>query len=906
MMSYIWPNLTESERYLFQAICAFLNGRLNKKETIDWALTIGSQDKISKLALIETLERSDILKLSEPWQSAWQFILENIKNSYTYLDNSFPVYQISKRLGNGDRSNLIISEIVELVRARIKVKALSTLELKYTKQQKSPRVVRDLFSISLTSGKLIDPAKIILDVLEPSFLLSLAQALDAAVYEGLISAKRIGWDNRQNFWRLGELKSVEFIKNDQDDPDAYHHGIAPSVKLLFSAVSKLKEVDLGKGVEFARRWKFQDSPVYLRLWAALSLDARIYDSDALGDALIKMDDFIFWNMHEKFPEISKLTIKRFSDLSTFNQNQLIARIVQGPPKKLWAKDSNTEQLKIAKLKMSWKFLQKIQKEDFEFSEIIKKSLSIALKKLPDFGKLDEDDILVNTEFRRIPSDPDSKYDFLDGNQRLRALETALNTSRTYWELDPARGAQNWIQDHINQQKLIKDIECSENGATDYPNVWEKFSWANSPDIQAKNSVASNKKNARIISNNLIKLSDISIKVAINGIAHWISSWEKYLSGIDNGLKLWLKVWPIALEAMNTIQTQTEDESLDILSATSSTIEEVKNIDTLNNPVGKLVGYFLVNCPTIKDGEVNIFSRRKNLKMMRDKVISAKGNAGLITRHRLLESLPYFLRADEKWAKAYLLNPLIKDSGQSIALWQAIARSRLSFDLLKIIGEQMAEKATNRLLSRDTRKALVFKLIVDCLYSFYENREPAIPYNRMGQLIRTLDDEVRVFAADILSKFINDLAAEQNDSNRNILAERLFNEAVKPFLAKVWPQERSLSMPGISKALSDLPASSVGAFVEAVDAIEPYLIPFDCWSLYELGFRDKNWDTNFSLINGAKKAEALLKLLDRIVGTADSAVIPSDLSDALEVIKKVSPNLIESVAYRRLITAGRKT
>ena len=59
--------------------------------------------------------------------------------------------------------------------------------------------------------------------------------------------------------------------------------------------------------------------------------------------------------------------------------------------------------------------------------------------------------------------------------------------------------------------------------------------------------------------------------------------------------------------------------------------------------------------------------------------------------------------------------------------------------------------------------------------------------------------------------------------------RIFRAAAKPFLQHVWPKERSLATPGIAKAFADLPATSGSAFAEAVDAIERFLVPFDCWS-----------------------------------------------------------------------------
>jgi hypothetical protein len=59
------------------------------------------------------------------------------------------------------------------------------------------------------------------------------------------------------------------------------------------------------------------------------------------------------------------------------------------------------------------------------------------------------------------------------------------------------------------------------------------------------------------------------------------------------------------------------------------------------------------------------------------------------------------------------------------------------------------------------------------------------------------------------------------------------------------------------------------------------------------------------INDEAKAKALLRLLDLTVGSSESAVIPYDLTDALDQIRSVAPHLVDSATYRRLSTAARR-
>ena len=61
----------------------------------------------------------------------------------------------------------------------------------------------------------------------------------------------------------------------------------------------------------------------------------------------------------------------------------------------------------------------------------------------------------------------------------------------------------------------------------------------------------------------------------------------------------------------------------------------------------------------------------------------------------------------------------------------------------------------------------------------------------------------------------------------------------------------------------------------------------------------------AIINDAAKGKALLHLLDLTVGSSEGAVIPHDLTDALDQIQSVAPALVEHPAFRRLSTAARR-
>jgi len=217
-----------------------------------------------------------------------------------------------------------------------------------------------------------------------------------------------------------------------------------------------------------------------------------------------------------------------------------------------------------------------------------------------------------------------------------------------------------------------------------------------------------------------------------------------------------------------------------------------------------------------------------------------------------------------------------------------------------LGSQMVERASDRDIDRETRNHLVFRVIVDALFSLVNTHQPAVPLASIQQMIRLVEPEVRAQAAEAASRCLTD-----SINNKSPTPEEIFRGGVIPFMTEVWPQERSLVTPSISRALADIPAASREEFANAVSLLSRFLVPFDCWSLLEFGlYESRDEDNPLELINDEAKAKALLDLLDLTVGTNEGAVVPYDLGKALEHLRSISPQLANSAKFRRLSAAAR--
>jgi hypothetical protein len=910
-----WANLDEHDRLVLRAALAFLNNRLAEPSTIEWAAQLGPNRRIERIAIESLLSSQRASVAEEPWATAWHLIEESW--SETPLENgpSSAIYDIQARLLAGDRSGAIISAIVNLVAPRLKVAPVRSSYRQFAKVPRRPKTFRHVLSAGLSSGELID-----LNVLELArisdvpFLRALASALESAVDHGLDIGRRIGWDGQSRLWKLGDLNRVYYVVPSRrtpdgvEDPDAYHHGIAPAVKLLYAVVTRIGELNPEEELSFVRHWRLGNSVIHTRLWAAASRNSQLASVEELTEFFRTLDDVKFWDVHV-FPEIAELRAARFVALDTEAQEALIHRLRKGPPRNFWPRKAEPEKVKSGRLYWTVRELKRIDLAGGNLPPEAKRWLGTEIGQFPDLvGMSGEEGYPEGITVSDVLPSPDDRYDVLEGTARLRALETALGSGRTGWSDYLDGRADDWLRQPAKAALVLNDLSVAEQGGDEFPRVWDRFGWAHVPGqpemADAPRRDLQNEAD-RVLAL-LDQLSEASLSVAIQGISSWLEHWRKQVVASPFGLTVWLRVWPLAVAATNS---QGESEDSANLSVTAKAVDsdrEPMDLDTLNTPAGKLVSVFLAACPSLEQVP-DPFATGTAARQMRDTLIAADGRSGLVARQSLIEALPYFLNADRAWTEENLVAPLLNDDVASLALWRAIARAtRLTKKVLEVIGNAMAERATDRRLGRETRGRLVFSLVIETLHAYRKQRPPAVPNARILQMLRTLDDEVRATAANAVQQFVHQLSTKAADDGEPSSAASLFRSAAAPFLRDVWPQERSLATPGVSKALADLPATSREAFGDAVEAIERFLVPFACWSMLDYGlYGDEGETKKLSMIDNEVKATALLRLLDLTVGTSEGAVIPYDLTDALDQILSVAPHLVDSVSYRRLSTVARR-
>lgn len=903
-MKIPWLSLPEVEQRAFRTAHGFLSGRLEERKVFEWALRLGPHRQAERIAISEVFENSD-RGIKEPWNSAWSLLLDSWGQTTNLMNADASVFRVRSQVDRGDTSGQLIERIVDLVRPVIEIKPRGTHpEIDNGSQLRRPRTVSDVASVTISSGRLVDIGQLGLNnILDETFFIELAAGLDSALRAGFSLGKRMGFE--EDNWQFELPNRIYHIavvdRDEEDDPDEFHRGIPPVVKLLYAVVERLGSLNIAPAKAIVGSWQASSLLVHRRMWNAIARDPAYASSAEVEAILASASDDDFWGMGKR-PEISELRSVRFSSLVPDAQSAIERRVRKGPPAKFWPRGDKT---RIKSIQLHWaaRELRRIQLGGGVLSAANDDWLSDQLAMSDELREITSiaHDERRKFRARRVIANPDKRFDEMAGLERLDALELALATSERTWD---DSSASDWIREGENSRLVLLDLEMAPESGAAYPEVWARFCWAlSSPPVGdgVEDVVNRSHGDADRVFSLLMGLPLETAAKAMGGISAFMDNWRSVAKDADLLLPVWRRLWPVAVDVTNA--RQSNEEPANQAADHNDEIEDVERLDTLNNPAGKLYGVFIQLCPSVPAGE-RPFLANPSLREMRDAMFASTGRAGLVVKYRMLEASEWFLAADPDWTAQDLFLPLQVDSPENSILWGAIARKHHFRRVLSVIGAQMISRAVDPKLSRNVRSTLARSVVLEALHALNEGRPPVISFAEISQMVRSLEDEVRARVAGVIQKFTGAMSSSESRQEAST-AEEIFERSVRRFLENVWPQEAMLATPGVAKALADLPITCGDAFVEAVNAINHFLVPFESWSMHDYGITSRGEGGNLGLINSPEKATALLRLLDRTVGGFDGVPVPYDLGETLEHIRHISIVLTELPSYRRLATLTRR-
>ena len=478
-----------------------------------------------------------------------------------------------------------------------------------------PRTVHHILRAELTCGRTINPTFLGLDKLTDSeFIYSLANELDAAVVRALDIARRIGWNKIH--LRLRRVYHVPRLQRREGthEPDEVDRSIASAIKLLHAVVSRLAEVDTLAARRLVTRWKWVESSIHLRLWAAMSRDARITPANEVADFLLRLDSKPFWDVHHH-PEIAELRAARFMEFGNCPSKKITKRIRKGPPRRFWPRDAEAERINEGRLYWSLRELKRIEifgvlpsRDKMWLEENIDR-----FEDLAEMNRLDEG-FLDFPKGGVVPPNPDRSLDFRQGVDRLRSLEEAFSGSRSGWRNLPGDRARDWLTEGGNALQVLEDLKSCADAGAEFKGVWECFGWAHSPQGERERECdeCGLGSQANQVVELLGRVPRETMSAAIEGISHWLGLWRDYVVEVPNWASIWCRAWDLAIEETNSMEVPEEGADLEDLA--------------LNTCVGRLVGVFLTGCPDLSRGP-RPFDCDGDLRRIRSELVKACGLSG---------------------------------------------------------------------------------------------------------------------------------------------------------------------------------------------------------------------------------------------------------------------------------------
>ena len=757
-----WAGLSEDERERVRVAQAFLRGRLSERHTLDWALRLAPDRHAERHALNKILNAPRAPAVKEPFATAWRLVEESWSDPSMDRRPASAVNDVRRRLHANERSGALVLEIANLFAPRLEVKVLEDRPWFPVKRPRRPRRFQDLLDAGLTSISIRDFGTRgedigLSEVVEIPFLTALASALMSAVDRGIHIATRLYGEDEEGWRSAGTPVRVYFERVDdgsglaRKEVDAFNRGLALPVKFLYAVVLRIADLDVEAAMPFVWRWRFSRSWVYRRLWAAAARDPRLASAGEVADFHAHLDDKHLWDL-SSFPEIAELRVARFAGLDEEEQTPIIRRLRRGPRRRFWPRNAEADKVRTYKRELAALELKRVELAGGALPARDRSWLLDAVSQFPALGDMKIEYGLRGPSLRFVPRPSPrgaARFDALEGVERLRALESALSGGRHQWGDSAGGQARAWLQNAEHALLVVSDLESASELADEFPLVWESFAWFHSPPSHSETEPS---RDASIEASRVLRLigelSDSTLAAAIDAISHWLSEWSPHAVRSEAGTGVWMRVWPVAVEATNTAQDAKDDDDQSPFFRPLGDAE-IADIDTLGPPAARLVRALLWPFKRV-DAIHHVFADGSLARPMLDSVVEAPGHSGLVARCVLMKEFPALLRADPEWTNRYLVGSLSADDRDSILLWRAVAEARIDTHALQVLGDDLLTKVRDRRLGEDARESLIQDVIFEVLEAFRDDRvasrdpRPAFPaaalWGRRGPHLHSACDE----------------------------------------------------------------------------------------------------------------------------------------------------------------------
>jgi len=432
-MSILDRQVSPKHHELFWATVEFLKGRLGRRETLEWAASLGSAREIERIAVLHVLDRDDGKNLARLHHETWRLLEESWLAPEPPGDLQYAVHHLRSRIVAGDRSGALVASIVRRITPRLELEPPDSRFAELRPQAgRRPRRVEDLLRVRVNGPPIIDAIALGLDELDGPLLLDLAAALDSVLAEAMALRRRLGIDYGSPFMVPRRVCPGNPDCPDSDPDESSTDGIVAATRLLYEVVTRLVSVDLDAAQRVVSHWRGRESLVHDRLWAALARRGEIATGEEIGEFLLGLHRDLLWST-DAASELTELRARRFADLPRQMQKNVCRELRKGPPRTPGVRDMSAEEFKRYQVRRALVELRRIEVAGGDLPTRYATWLVASRSAYPQL-----DEVTLESGFPEgmravdVVYSSDEELDRLSGAARLDRLERAMASKERWW------------------------------------------------------------------------------------------------------------------------------------------------------------------------------------------------------------------------------------------------------------------------------------------------------------------------------------------------------------------------------------------------------------------------------------------------------------------------------------------
>lgn len=621
------------------------------------------------------------------------------------------------------------------------------------------------------------------------------------------------------------------------------------IELARDAWLATAQIDPARARHAAEGWWQVPYPVFKRLALFAAAQGDVISQKQALDWLLAEGGWWLWSA-ETQREAIRLLVALASKLDDSERTELEKAILAGPPRKIFKKDSDEEELRLATDLRKWLRLAKLQTTGVVLGREAKTQLDKLTQQYPQC---------------QLAEDQRDEFPFWTASGKESKVVASPDSA-----LAPSsrRELVIWLEKYPNSVGFFHQDGWRERCRDNFPaaactlcvlarkGAWLADRWREALQIWSEDKLI--KRSWRYMSPVLQNAPDDFVKSLAHDLSWWLHSIANTFVGHE---VLFLRLCYRILTMDHQDETDTDNAVM----------------QAINHPVGHvteaLLRWWYRQSPEDNQGLT------AELKPIFTDLCDTRINKYCHGRVQLAAHVVALYRVDRDWAMSHLL-PLFdwqRSLREARSAWQGFLGSpRLYKPLLSTIRQSLLETAMHYVeLGGYSEQYATFLTFVAL------DPGETFTVKEMANAIRCLPADGLKISAQTLVRAIES-AGDQRDN--------YWHNRILPFLHKIWPKSRVLMTLAISENLARLCVAADGSFPEALSALRHWLqpVPYPDFLVH--------------LIHEAKLCNHYpadsLTYLDAIIGD-DAHWLPRELQDCLNGIEQVNPQLANDTRFIRL-------